>query len=95
MCLAWKVLGTFGRIVDRKSMPLKIIFISLFQTLSSGTSTNLCFSLRMSYLLDFSAKLIYFGSPSPLIKHQLESTIVILVDWVLLTLSVFHEWIND
>ena len=25
MCLAWKILGTFGRSVDRNSMPLKII----------------------------------------------------------------------
>ena len=29
MCLAWKILKTFDRDVDRKGMPLKIIFISV------------------------------------------------------------------
>ena len=36
--------------VDRKSMPPKIFFLSQFKTLSSGTSTNPYFPLRMAYL---------------------------------------------
>ena len=30
MYLVWKILGTLGRYVDNESIPLKIIFISVF-----------------------------------------------------------------
>ena len=31
MCLAWKILKILGRDVDRKSIPLKIVFISVLR----------------------------------------------------------------
>jgi hypothetical protein len=46
----WKILGTLGRYVDNESIPLKIIFISVF-ALSYGTSANLCFTLQRVDLL--------------------------------------------
>ena len=50
MYLVWKILGTLGRYVENESIPLKIIFISVFAS-SSGTSANPCFPLRRAYLL--------------------------------------------
>jgi hypothetical protein len=57
-------------------------FISLILALSSGTLANLYFPLRRAYLFTFMQFLFLFESPSSLIKHQLESTIVILVHWM-------------
>ena len=44
MYVVWKILGTLGCYVDNESIPLKIIFISVFAS-SSGTSANPCFPL--------------------------------------------------
>ena len=41
---------TLGRYVGNESIPLKIIFISIFAS-SSGTSANPCFPLQRAYLL--------------------------------------------
>ena len=53
MCLAWKILITDGREVNKKGAPLKISFIFVLKHLSSGTSANHCFPLRRDYLFTF------------------------------------------
>ena len=67
--------------IERKIMPLKKIYLSIF-ALSSGSSTNLCFPLRRAYLFTLWKFYSYFEYPSSLIKHQLGSTMIILVHWM-------------
>ena len=45
MYVGWKMSRSLGCYVDNESMPLKILFISIFQKSSSGTSRNPCFPL--------------------------------------------------
>ena len=52
-CLAWKILITDGREVNKKGAFLKISFTSVFKNMSSGTSANHCFPLRRDYLFTF------------------------------------------
>ena len=52
-CLAWKMLITDGREVNKKGACLKIIIYLCFKNLSSGTSANHCFPLRRDYLFTF------------------------------------------
>ena len=82
MCVAWRISPSLGCYVDNESIPLKILFISISK-LSSGTSTNPCFSLRRTYLFTFMLRY------HPLIKkHQLESTAVICIHYCYFTLSM-------
>ena len=75
MYVAWKISRSLGCYVDNESIPLKILFISIFK-LSSGTSTNPCFPLRRAYPFTFML------SHHPLIKkHQLECTSVIRIHY--------------
>ena len=75
MCVAWKISRSLGCYVENESIRPKIL-LSLFQKLSSGTSTNPCFPLRRAYLFTFML------SHHPLIKkHQLESTVVICMHY--------------
>ena len=71
MCVAWKISRSPGCYVDNESIPPKIL-LSLYQKLSSGTSTNPCVPLRRAYLFTFIAE-----SPSSYKKHQVESTTVV------------------
>ena len=90
MCVAWKISPSLGCYVDNESMPLKILFISIWKS-SFGTSTNPCFPLRRAYLFTFML------SHHPLIKkHQVESTAVICIHsinlyWVWLWLDLFYH----
>ena len=52
-CLAWKILITDGREVNKKGAFLKISFTYVLKYLSSGTSANHCFPLRRGYLFTF------------------------------------------
>ena len=56
----------------------KCFYLSIF-ALSSGTSTNLCLPLQRAYLFTLRN---FFESPSSLIKHQVGSTMIILVHWM-------------
>ena len=73
--VVWKILGTLGRYVDNESIPLKIIFISVFAP-SSGTSANPCFPLRRAYLFTF-----MLSHPPLTKKRQLESIAVICIHY--------------
>ena len=82
MCVAWKISRSLGCYVDNKSMPLKILFISISKS-CSGTSSNPCFPLCRAYLFTFML------SHHPLIKkHQLESTAVICIYYYQFILSM-------
>ena len=55
--------------VDRKSMPLKIFFISqIFKQRALAHKANQCFPLRRAYLFTFMQFLFFLDSPSSLIK---------------------------
>ena len=56
MYLVWKIPRSLGCYVDNESIPLKILFIPLFQNSSSGTSANPCFPLRRAYVFTFIAE---------------------------------------
>ena len=68
--------------VDRKGMPPKILFslnLKPWALAPLQIPTSLCEGPIYLLLCNF---YFYFESPSSLIKHQLESTIVILVHWM-------------
>ena len=63
MYLVWKILGTLGRYVDNESIPLKIIFISVFAS-SSGTSANPCFPLRRASFTFMQESVVFLLIPT-------------------------------
>ena len=65
---AWKVLGTLSHFCWWDGYTSQNVFISIFFSLSSGTSTNPYFPLRRAFLLLYAIFISKFESPSSLIK---------------------------
>ena len=62
MCLAWKMLGTLGRVIDRKSMPLKMLLSLNFRFELSHLYKSLLPSAKG---LSFTLCNLYFEFESP------------------------------